>query len=147
MQQSITQKPTPEEENINLKAERDQQMLMIGLIVVGLLLLAGLGFSVYFLLQSSERTILIRDTMVVLLALEMFLIGLAAVLLILQITRLVNLLQNEIKPLLEAANETIFTLRGTASFISDSFIQPVMKFNSYLAGAKKMLDLFNFNKK
>ena len=111
------------------------------------LLMAGLGFMIYFLLQDSQRTAMIRDMMVVLLALEMFLVGVAAGLLILQITRLVNLLQNEIKPLLEAANETIYTLRGTASFISDSFIQPVIKFNSYLAGAKKMLDLLNFNKK
>jgi hypothetical protein len=98
MQHPITKNPPIEEESIDLKAKRDQQMLTIGIIVVGVLLLAGLGFSIYFLLQDSQRTALVRDTMVVLLALEMFFIGFTAVLLILQITRLVNLLQNEIKP-------------------------------------------------
>jgi hypothetical protein len=128
------------------EAERQQRLLMVGLGVVGVLLLAGLIAAVWYLLQKDTPTELIRDVMIVLMAFEMLLIGIAAVLLLLQITRLVNLLQNEIKPLLEAANETIYTLRGTATFISDSFVQPVVKFNSYLAGMKRMLDLFNFNK-
>lgn len=147
MDHEIQKTPVIGETEINENAEKDQRLMMAGIIVVGILLLAALVGTVYFLLQDSQRTELIRDMMVVLLAIEMLFIGLSAVLLILQVTRLANLLQNEIKPLLESANETIYTLRGTATFISDSFVQPVIKFNSYLAGAKKILDLINFNKK
>ncbi len=147
MDQEIQKKPMLDENELNEKAEKDQRMMVAGLIIVGILLLAALVGVVYFLMQDSQRTELIRDMMVVLMAVEMLFIGLAAVLLILQVTRLANLLQNEIKPLLESANETVYTLRGTATFISDSFVKPVIKFNSYLAGAKKMLDLINFNKK
>jgi hypothetical protein len=88
---------------------------------------------------------MIRDVMIILMAFELLLIGITAVLLIIQVARLVNLLKNEIKPLLEAANETIYTLRGTATFISDSLLQPVVKLNSYMAAFRKMLDLLNIN--
>ena len=67
------------------------------------------------------------------------------ILLIIQTARLINLFQNEIKPLLEAANETMGTLRGTAIFLGDSVVQPVIKANSYLAGFRRILDLLNIN--
>lgn len=147
MDQEIEKSPVMDERELSKEAEKEQRLLVAGIIIAAILLLAALIGVVYFLLQDSQRTELIRDMMVVLLAVEMLFIGLSAVLLILQVTRLANLLQNEIKPLLESANETIYTLRGTATFISDSFVQPVIKFNSYLAGAKKLLDLLNFTKK
>ena len=123
----------------------DQRNLVIGASVVGIFFLAGLVGAVYFLLLDAARTELIRDVMIIMMAFELLLIGITAVLLIIQIARLVNLLKNEIKPLIEAANETIYTLRGTATFISDSLLQPVVKLNSYMAAFRKMLDLLNIN--
>jgi hypothetical protein len=79
-------------------------------------------------------------------AFELLVIGLTVILLIIQAARLVNLFQNEIKPLLEAANETMSTLRGTATFLGDTVVQPVIKFNSYLAVFRRMLDIFNFKR-
>jgi hypothetical protein len=124
---------------------KQQKQLTAGLIIAGILLLAIIVYIIYFLLQDGEQTMLIRDIMIVLMAFEMLLLGISAVLLVIQITRLVNLIQNEIKPLLESANETIYTLRGTAAFISDSFVEPVIKFNGYIAAVKRALDLLNFN--
>ena len=134
-------------ENNNQQSKREEQQqrqILIGIIVLGVVILVGIGITVYFLLQNSDRTMLIRDVMVTLLAFEMFLVGITGFLLILQITKLVNLIQNEIKTLLESANETIYTLRGTAAFISDSFVQPVMKFNGYIAAVRRALDLLSF---
>jgi amino acid permease len=79
-------------------------------------------------------------------ALESLIIGAALVVLIIQIASLINLLNNEIKPVLEATNETIATLRGTTQFLSENLVQPVMKLNSYVAGLQKMLDIFNLKK-
>ncbi|MFC1936617.1 hypothetical protein ACFLYP_03005 [Chloroflexota bacterium] len=126
--------------------ERQQKKLAVGLVIGFVVLITALALIVFYLLQDSARTSLYRDIMVVLMSLEMLLIFTAAGLLILQVTRLINLTQNEIKPLLEAANETIYTLRGTATFISDSFVEPVIKFNSYVAAIRRMIDLLNFNK-
>jgi hypothetical protein len=59
---------------------------------------------------------------------------------------LVNLLNNEIKPMLAATNETISTLRGTTQFLSENLVDPVIKLNSYVAGLQKMLGVFNLKK-
>ena len=34
-------------------------------------------------------------------------------------------------------------LKGTAVFLSDNMVQPVIKLNEYLAGLKKVADIFN----
>ena len=49
--------------------------------------------------------------------------------------------QHEIKPVLEAANETMSTLRGTAIFMSDAFVQPVIKLNSQFASIRQALEM------
>jgi hypothetical protein len=66
-------------------------------------------------------------------------IGLAMVILIIQLATLTNLLQNEVKPLLESTNETANTLRGTAAFLSENLTEPVIKLNEYLSGIRRLL--------
>ena len=104
--------------------------------------------GVYFLSTTSiETTSRIRDIFIIFMALESLVIGLTLIILIVQIATLINLLQNEIKPILNSTNETVNTLRGTASFMSDHLVEPVMKLNEYLAGLKKLLDLVRIAKK
>ncbi len=66
--------------------------------------------------------------------------------LILQISALINLLQNEIKPILDATNETVHTLRGTTAFLSENMTEPVIKLNSSLAGFRRVLDILGVKK-
>jgi amino acid permease len=73
-------------------------------------------------------------------ALESLLLGVALVILIIQLAILINLLQNEIKPILNSTNETVNTLRGTATFLSDNLVEPVIKLNEYLAAFKRLFD-------
>ena len=61
-------------------------------------------------------------------------IGLVLVILVVQLAQLTNLLQTEIKPILDSTNDTVSTLRGTAKFLSDNLNEPVIKLNEYLAG-------------
>ena len=68
-------------------------------------------------------------------------VGVALVILMIQLAVLINLLQNEIKPILNSTNETVNTLRGTVTFLSDNLAEPVIKLNQYMAGFKKLLDL------
>ncbi len=126
-----------------LKAQR---RLAFGAILAGIIAFAGLVFIIYFLLQDGARTNKIKDIMIIFIGFELVLIASSITILIVQVSKLVNLFQNEIKPLVDSANETIYTLRGTASFISESFVQPVMKFNSYIAAFKKMMEMLNFKK-
>ena len=126
--------------------QAQQRRIAIGAILFGIAVIAGLVFVIYFLLQDGDRTNKIKDIMIIFIGFELLLIGTSTTILIVQVSKLVNLFQNEIKPLVDSANETIYTLRGTAAFISDSFVQPVIKLNSYMAAFKRMLDLLNFKK-
>ena len=85
----------------------------------------------------------VRDIFIILMALQSLLIGVVLLILIYQLTRLINLLQNEIKPILDSTNETASTLKGTARFLSDHLAEPVMKLNEYLAGIQKLASLVN----
>lgn len=125
--------------------KRTNLLLQMGLIVGVILIVAILVGVVYFLLQETTPTSTIRDILIIFMAFELSVIGITVILLIIQAARLINLFQNEIKPLLEAANETLGTLRGTAVFLGDSLVQPVIKANSYLAGFRRVLDLLNIN--
>jgi len=60
---------------------------------------------------------------------------------------LINLLQNEVKPILDATNETVNTLRGTTTFLSENLVEPVIKLNSYLAGIQRVLKLLGLKRR
>jgi hypothetical protein len=80
-------------------------------------------------------------------AFESLIIGVALVILVIQVASLINLLQNEVRPILKSTSETVDTLRGTTAFLSENMVEPVIKLNSYLAGLKKLTDLVSFKKK
>ncbi|HEX2557569.1 MAG TPA: hypothetical protein VHK86_04545 [Nitrososphaera sp.] len=137
---------TPQELAAEAEAERKQrQMIIIGSIGAVVLLVAILAIGIW-LIQPGTPTDKIRDVFIIFMALESLIIGGALVVLIVQIAMLMNLLNNEIKPMLEATNETISTLRGTTQFLSENLVEPVIKLNSYVAGLQKMLDIFNLKK-
>ena len=106
-----------------------------------MIILALMVLAIIFLLNPSTPTGKIRDIFIIFMALETLILGLTLVILIVQIARLINLLQNEIKPILESTNETVNTLRGTTTFLSENLVEPVIKLNEYLAALQKMLSL------
>ena len=121
--------------------------ILIGVAVGVLILLAIIIGGVIYLLQPTTDTARIRDIFIIVMALESLLIGLTLVILIVQMARLINLLQNEIKPILDSTNETVNTLRGTTTFLSDNLAQPVIRMNEYLAGLFQMMKLIGLARK
>jgi hypothetical protein len=117
--------------------------LVIG-IVAGVVLLAILVTGVVLLLRADlDTTGKIRDIFIIFMALEFLIIGVALVVLMTQLAILINLLRNEVRPILTSTNETVNTLRGTAQFMSENLVEPVIKLNEYIAGLKKLLDLLH----
>lgn len=121
--------------------------IMTGVIIGAVALLALLITAIYFLLQPGTPTDRIRDVFIIVVALETLVIGVALVVLIVQLASLINLLQNEVRPILHATSETVNTLRGTVDFLGESVLEPVIKLNSYLAGLTRMLELMGLKKK
>jgi len=114
----------------------------IGLIIAGLVFFVLIIVGVVFLLRADNATTgRVRDVFIILMALESFVLGIAMIILIVQLATLINLLQNEIKPIITSTNETVNTLRGTVSFLSDNISEPVIRLNAYLASIKQFIDI------
>ncbi len=141
--------PTPPLEASTTTQEADSRskrivtILIIGVVV----LLALLGIAIFFLLQPGTPTDRIRDVFIIVVALESLVIGVALIVLIVQLASLINLLQNEVRPILTATSETVNTLRGTVEFLGENMVEPVIKLNGYLAGMNRVIELMGFKKK
>jgi hypothetical protein len=131
----------PVNNDAKVEMEATQKKAMIWLVLVVILVLAGLAVGTIFLLRSDVGTTShIRDIFIIFMALESFIIGLALIVLIVQLATLINLLQNEIKPILNSTSETVNTLRGTATFLSNNLAEPVIKLNESVAVVRKLVD-------
>jgi len=128
-------------------ALRRRRNMIIVLSVGAVLFIALVIFSIWYLLQPTTQTEQIRDVFVIFMALESLVIGVALVVLVVQLATLINLLQNEVRPMLESTNETLNTLRGTTAFLSENLVEPVIKLNEYLAGLQRVLELMGLKRK
>ena len=116
-------------------------------IVIGVLLLVGLTVGLFFLARAEGQVVTqVRDIFIILMALMMFIIGVALVVLIVQLADLTNLLKNEVRPIIHSTSDTVNTLKGTVRFMSDNLTEPVIKLNESLASVKKIAELFRFKK-
>jgi hypothetical protein len=125
----------------------EQKRAIIIVIIVVILLLVLMGLSVVYLLQPTTDTAKVRDVFIIFMALQSMLTGLTLVVLMIQMARLANLLQNEIKPILDSTNETISNLRGTTNFLSANLVEPVIKVNEYVAGLNTLFELLGLTRR
>lgn len=115
---------------------------MILIIVIAVILVAAIITAFVFLVRADPTTTgQVRDIFIILMALEFLVIGAALIILIVQLAVLTNLIQNEIKPILDSTSETVNTMKGTVAFLADNLVTPVIKVNSYVAGARRLVDL------
>ena len=111
-------------------------------IVLGVILLLALaGFFIWgmiWLAQNQASNIeAVRDIFIIALSLASCLFGIVLIMMLVMILRLVNMLEFEIKPILEKTNETVGMVRGTSVFVSQNVVKPVTKANSYIAGLRR----------
>lgn len=139
--------PLPTSQNVDKETERRNRQTAITVGIAAFIALALLILAVYGLTRDAGVTQNIRDILIIFMSIVSLVIGAAMVILIIQLASLINLLNNEIKPILDATNETIATLRGTTQFLSENLVEPVVKMNSYLAGLTKMFEMIGMKKK
>lgn len=129
------------EENENTITSGKQRAVMIGAVLLIVLLVAGVIFAVAAMVNNPSQTETIRDIVIIFMAVESLIIGLTLIVLIVQLARLTALLENEIRPILNSTTETVQTLRGTTTFLSNKLVKPVIKANSTIAAIRQALDL------
>lgn len=129
---------------------RKQRLTTIAIIIAGVIILALLVIGLVFLLHPNTPELYIariRDVFIIIMALESLIIGLILFVLIFQIARLINLIQNEVKPILDSTNDTVSNLRGTTMFLSENLVEPVIKLNEYFAGLTRLIALLGLTKR
>ena len=136
---SDTEKSTASEFNLRL-------WLIIGAIFL-LILLAGVILAVIALVRNPATTENIRDIVIIFMAVESLLIGLALIVLVVQLARLTDLLVNDVKPILDSTNDTLETVRGTTRFLSANLVRPVVKVNSSFAAFRRAAELLRFRRR
>ena len=125
----------------------EQKRAVIGVVIAFIILLVLIIATTIYLLQPTTDTAKIRDVFIIFMALTSILTGLTLVILMVQLARLTNLLQNEIKPILDSTNETLNNLRGTTNFLSDNLVEPVIKLNEYTAGLSQFMQALGLVRK
>ena len=129
------------------ETEQAQKINFVPIVIGAIVFLILLILAIIYLLQPTSPTDKIRDIFIIIVALESLVIGVALIVMIVQLASLINLLQNEVKPILHATNETVNTLRGTAEFLGENVVEPVIKLNGYMAGMSRMLELMGIRRK
>lgn len=81
----------------------------------------------------------LRDIAIIIVALETIIINALLIILVWQIWRLIKMLRDEIKPILEDTKETVGTVRGTADFVTSNVVDPMVKTSSRIAGFRQTI--------
>lgn len=118
-----------------------QRWIVAGGVLVMILLVAGAIGAAVLLVANPQQTETLRDVFIIFMALEFLVIGLALIILIVQLARLTALIQNEVQPILESTNDTVRTLRGTTSFLSKNLVEPVVRANSSMAAIRRAINI------
>lgn len=79
----------------------------------------------------------VRDILIIFLALTSIVVWVLLGILIWQIWRLTKLVQSELKPMIADTKETIATVRGTTAFMSENVVAPVIQTSSRVAGYRR----------
>jgi hypothetical protein len=79
----------------------------------------------------------IRDISIIFLAFESIIVLVLLSILIVQVRSLVILLNEEIRPMLEASQETANTVRNTSNFVSKHVAKPFIDIASFGAGLRQ----------
>ena len=107
-------------------------------VILALALLIGSVWGIVWLARTQAAAIeAVRDILLIALALESCLFGIVLLFMLLMIVRLVNMLEFEIKPILEKTNETVGTIRGTTTFVSKNVVKPVTEARVHVAGVRR----------
>jgi hypothetical protein len=135
---TAAQSATPPPSQGELTPQQRTGLIVAGIVAV-LIIIGLIVFGVYLVGNPAAASVW-RDVFIIFMALEMIVIGAALVILMIQLAALTNLLKNEVRPILEATQETLNTVRGTTLFLSENLTEPIVKLNAYVAGLSKIVE-------
>jgi hypothetical protein len=154
-----TQAPIPTKPLVSKRTRRATTIVSVIVTLVVLALLIGLGYLMYTsydraaVTDSVPGTVRLRDIAFVVIAIETLVLMVLVLIVIVLLVVVVVLIYDRVIPILEGLNksintvsETVHTVRGTTTFVSDKVVTPFIEVSSYAAGVaricKGILDLW-----
>ena len=113
----------------------------IALVTGATALVALIGFTIWFMIRFPEVTSAVRDIFLIILAVGTLALDMILIVLVWQIVKLLTYLLEELGPVVESVQETTGTVRGTATFVSDSVVNPAIEVVSKAAGVRRSIDV------
>jgi hypothetical protein len=160
---SDTQAPVSTKPLVSKQTRKATIVVSIIVTVVVLAVLIGLG---YLLFKSYDwtaegvtpATVRLRDIAFVVMALETLIVMVLILIIVVLLVITIVLIYDRVIPALEQLNrtintvgDTVHTVRGTTTFVSEKVVSPVIEISSYAAGvariAKGILDLWPWRKR
>lgn len=118
---SVNRLPDETVSKSSVDKKKSRRMTAVGIGVAAVLILIVAGFV---LMIQGGVTGVVRDIVIIFLAVEsLVLVGLMVVLVI-QMMLLVRMMRDEVRPLIASAQETINSARGTTQFVSRKIVMP-----------------------
>ena len=114
-----------------------RKMTWIGVIAAAIVLVIIAGFV---LMINAGVTGTVRDVIIIILTLELLIVGTLMLVLVVQVIGLIRMLREEIKPLLQSAQDTLEATRGTTAFLSKKVITPTIKAAGTVAGVRRVIE-------
>ncbi|MCA9979529.1 MAG: hypothetical protein KDD89_01800 [Anaerolineales bacterium] len=111
-------------------------LIVLGSVVAFVLLTAVVIFLAATFPAEIEA---IRDIFIIIFAASACSSVVVLIMLLYAIIRLINMLEYEIKPILEKTNETITMVQGTTTFVSTNVVRPSITVRSYVAGLRRSI--------
>jgi len=127
-----------EEQPITMtEAERQmrRRMVLIGIGIAVIVVLILLGFAGMIAAGVIDE---VRDIVIILLATESLVIGGVTLFLLYQMIMLITLLREELIPLIQSAQETVNSARGTTVYVSRKIVVPSAKAATTVARLQTM---------
>jgi hypothetical protein len=115
------------------KMKRRMRLIGIGIAVIVVLVL--LGFVGMIALGIINQ---VRDIVIILLATESLIIGGVTLFLLYQIIMLITLIREELIPLIQSAQETVNSARGTTVYVGRKIVAPSMRAATTVARLQTM---------
>jgi hypothetical protein len=81
----------------------------------------------------------VRDVAIIFLAVESIVIGVILLILIWEVRNLAKMLREDVKPILQSVDDTARTVRGTTTFVSNNFVNPLVRVSSFTSGIVETL--------
>jgi hypothetical protein len=109
-------------------------------VLVGVLVILALSLPIWLLIFSpTEWLVYVKDASIIYASLFMCVGAIVFIVLTGLIAIIAFTIRDKISPALDKANDTLQTVKGTATFVSESVVAPIIKTAGAAAGAKAMV--------